>query len=163
MSATDWGTTRRVPVQVILADDLRLDGDLHLLERTTYPPGPETPLEMLNRSETFFALTGIGAKPGSGTEHQVALLSKAQVAVVACRDEVAPLDPDRASVATAAKLAVELHGGAEYQGHVTFELPRSHARVLDYVNSPGAFFALWDHDTIRYINKSFVRCIRPLD
>lgn len=155
MSSNDWGTTRRIPAQVILADTFRLEGELHLLARTTYPPGPETPLELLNRDDTFFALTGPG--------HEVALVSKAQVAVVICSEEVAPLDPERASVATAAALAVELQGGAEYRGNATFELPQSHARVLDFLNSAGSFFALWDRDTICYVNKSFVRCIRPLD
>ena len=154
MSSNDWGVTRQVAAEVILADHLRLEGALHLLARTTYPPGPETPLELLNRPEAFFALT---------LEEGVALVSKAQVVTVVCSDDVALLDPDRASVAKAAGLTVELHGGTEYRGYATFELPPSNARLLDFVNSPGQFFALWGDDTIRYINKSFVRLIRPLD
>jgi hypothetical protein len=31
------------------------------------------------------------------------------------------------------------------------------------VNGPGSFFALRAEDTTRYINKSLVRLIRPLD
>jgi len=155
MSSSDWGTTRRLPAQVILADGVTMDGELHLLARTTYPPGPETPLEMLNRPEAFFALTLAG--------HEVALISKAQVAAVSCRDGVALLDPDRASVAKAAQLTVELAGGSVYDGSATFELPPNSSRVLDYLNEPGAFFALADGGAIHCLNKSLVRSIRPLD
>jgi hypothetical protein len=155
MSSSEWGITRRVPAQVDLADNTHLGGELHLLARTTYPPGPETVLEMLNRPEAFFALTV--------AEHDVALVAKAQAAVVACRDEIALLDPDRASVAKAVRLAVELYGGGVYQGSATFELPPTSSRVLDYLNAPGAFFALSDGDTVRYVNKSLVRLIRPRD
>jgi hypothetical protein len=155
MSSSDWGITRRVPAEVVLADDVCVAGELYLLARTTYPPGPETPLELLNRPEAFFALT----LADSG----VALVSKARVVMVSCRDEVALLDPDRASVAKAAGLTVELHGGVEYRGRATFELPPSNSRVLDYINGPGPFFALSDGDTVRFFNKSFVRLIRPLD
>lgn len=154
MSSSDWGTTRLVPVHVVLTQDVIVHGQLHLLARTAHPTGPETPLELLNRGDAFFALT---------LERGVVLISKAQTVVVACRDEVAPLDPDRASAAKAVALTVELHGAAEYRGHATFELPPSNARALDYVNGPGSFFALADGDTIRYVNKAFVRLIRPLD
>jgi hypothetical protein len=155
MSASDWGITRRVLVHVALADGALVEGEMHLLARITYPPGPETPLEMLNRREPFFAVTLAG--------QGVALVSKAQVVAVSCREEVPSLDPDRASAAQAAELLVELYDGAEYRGRATYELPPSNARVLDYINGPGPFFSLWDDDVIRYVNKSFVRLIRPLD
>ncbi len=155
MSGSDWGVTRRVPADVVLADAVILEGELHLLARATYPPGPETPLEMLNRPEPFFALTL--------ADHGVALVSKAQVVAISCHGPVPVLDPDRASVAKAAGLKVEMHGGAEYRGRAIYELPPSSARVLDYVNEPGPFFAVADDDAIRYINKSFVRLIRPFD
>ena len=155
MGSSEWGTTRRLPAQVVFADEVHLGGDLHLLARTTYPPGPETPLEMLNRPEVFFALTL--------ADGGVSFIAKAQVVVVSCHDPLAVPDPDRASVARDVELVVELHGGAEYRGHAIFELPPFRARALDYVNGPGDFFALWDDGLTRYINKSFVRLIRPLD
>jgi hypothetical protein len=151
---SDWGSTNRVSARVALAEGIVLEGELHLLTRPAYPPGPESPLEMLNRSDAFFALT----LPSGG----VTFVPKAQVSVVFCRDDT-PTDPDRISAAKLIGLEVVLRGGEEYHGRASLELPPSRARALDYVNGPGNFFALWADDTTRYINKSLVRLIRPLD
>jgi hypothetical protein len=152
---SDWGSTNRVPALVALREGLVLEGELHLLTRPAYPPGPETPLEMLNRDDPFFALT----LPGG----MVTFVCKAQVAVVDCRLPPALTDPDRLSAAKLLALEVVLDGGAEYRGRATVELPPGRARALDYVNAPGEFFTLLADDTTHYFNKSRVRLIRPLD
>jgi hypothetical protein len=151
---SDWGVTTRVPAEVVLVEGITLSGDLHLYARTTYPPGPETPLEMLNRDAAFFALTLVGG---------VTFLPKSQVVVVSCRQPVPPLDPDRVSAARLIALEVGLEGGAELRGRATIELPPSRGRALDYLNGPGIFFALGADDVSWYINKSRVRLARPLD
>jgi hypothetical protein len=104
----DWGTTTRVPAEVVLSEGIVLAGDLHLYARPTYPPGPETVLEMLNRGDTFFALT---------LEDGVTFVPKAQVVVVSCRNQATLTDPDRASAARHIELEVITQGGAEYRGH----------------------------------------------
>lgn len=152
---SDWGATQRVAAEVVLADGVVLEGDLHLATRTAYPPDTESPLEMLNRAEPFFALTL--------QQGDVAFVSKAQVAVVSCRDQIPLIDPARASAARLVALEVALATGAEYRGRSTFELPPSRARALDYVNASGPFFTVWTNDLTRYFNKSLVRLIRPLD
>lgn len=151
----DWGATLRLPAEVVLADGAVLEGDMHLAARTAYPADMESPLEMLNRAEPFFALSLI--------EGGVAFLSKAQVAVVSCRDQSPLGDPTRATAARLVALEVALANGAEYLGRSTFELPPSRSRALDYVNGPDRFFTVWTDDLTRYINKSLVRLIRPLD
>jgi hypothetical protein len=152
---SDWGATQRVAARVVLAEGVVLAGDLHLLARTTYPTDSESPLEMLNRDDPFFALTLAGGG--------VAFVSKAQVAVVSCPN-VAPLDdPDRASAAKLVALAVELTDGVEYRGRSSFELPPNRARALDNVKGAGRFFILGTDGITQYINKSLVRLIRPLD
>jgi hypothetical protein len=151
---SDWGATQRVPAEVVLAKGGVLVGDLHLLARTAYPLAPESPLEMLNRAEPFFALTL--------AEGGAVFVSKTQVAILSCWGQT-PLDPDRASAAKLVALEVELADGTKYKGRSTFELPPSRARALDYVNGPGQFFILWTDDLTRYVNKSLVRLIRPLD
>jgi hypothetical protein len=152
---SDWGATRRVSAEVVLADGVVLEGDMHLVASAAYPLSSESPLEMLNRAEPFFALT---LEAG-----EVAFLSKAQVAVVSCREESGGSDPERASVARLVALEVALTTGAEYRGRCSFELPPSRSRALDYVNIPGRFFTVWTNDLTRYFNKSLVRLIRPLD
>ena len=152
---SDWGATRRISAEVVLADGAVIEGDMHLVASAAYPLSSESPLDMLNRPEPFFALT-----MGQG---EVAFVSKAQVAVVSCRDGNPDADPERASVARLVALEVALVSGAEYRGRSSFELPPSRARALDYVNIPGRFFTVWTNDCTRYFNKSLVRLIRPLD
>jgi hypothetical protein len=152
---SDWGATQRVSAEVILSDGVALEGDLHLAASPAYPMDTESPLELLNRAEPFFALT-----LGQG---EVAFVSKAQVAAVSCRDQSQPTDPARASAARLVALEVVLTTGAEYRGRSTFELPPSRSRALDYVNAPGRFFTVWTNDLTRYFNKDLVRLIRPLD
>jgi hypothetical protein len=151
---SDWGITTKVPAEVVLAEGIMLAGDLHLYARTTYPPGPETPLEMLNRDDAFFALTLDGG---------VTFIPKTQVIVVSCRDQARLLDPERASAARQIELEVVMQGGTEYRGRAVLELPPSRSRSLDYLNGAGVFFALASDDVSWYINKSRVRFARPLD
>ena len=140
---------------MVLAEGVVLAGELHLLARATYPSESESPLEMLNRADPFFALT-LG-------EGGVAFVSKAQVAVVSCQNLEPRDDPDRANAAKLVMLSVELTDGVEYRGRSLFELPPNRARALDYVNAPGRFFSLATDGIMQYINKSQVRFIRPLD
>lgn len=151
---SDWGLTTKVPAEVVLVEGIVLAGDLHLYARPTYPPGPETVLEMLNREETFFALTLDGA---------VTFIPKTQVVVVSCRDQAALHDPDRVSAARHIELEVVVQGGAEYRGRAAVELPPSRSRALDYLNGTGMFFAIGTDDVSWYLNKSRIRLARPLD
>lgn len=155
LSMSDWGATRRVSAEVVLADGAVLEGHMHLVASAAYPLSTESPLEMLNRPDPFFALT---LEAG-----EVRFVSKAQVAVVSCREESAEADPERASVARLVVLEVAMTTGAEYRGRSSFELPPPRSRALDYINTPGRFFMVWTNDLTRYFNKSLVRLIRPLD
>ncbi|MGN6390826.1 MAG: hypothetical protein ACTHM9_01075 [Gemmatimonadales bacterium] len=152
---SDWGITTKVPAEVVLAEGVGLAGDLHLYARTTYPPGPETPLEMLNRSDVFFALTLV--------EGGVVFIPKAQVVVVSCRDQARLTDPERESAARQVELDVTVQGGGAYRGRATLELHPSRSRSLDFLNGSGDFFALGGEDVTWYINKARVRFARPLD
>jgi hypothetical protein len=150
----DWGSIRQEAAQVLLAEGTAFEGSLHLLLRLQYPAGPETPLEMLNRADPFFALTG--------ATNGVVFVPKAQTAVVTCPHQ-APADPERLSAAKLIALHVTVVGGREFQGRAAIELPPGRSRALDYVNGPGTFFALWNDEVTHYINKLLVRTIRTLD
>ena len=151
----DWGSIYQEEARVVFADGGVIDGHLHLLARVNYPPGPETPLDMLNRAETFFALTGAEGGP--------VLLSKTQVAVVTCSERALPSDPERRSAARFVPIDVRMATGLELQGQSALELPPVRNRTLDFVNTPGQFFALWSGDLTHFVNKALVRLIRPLD
>ncbi len=152
---TDWAATERVAATVLLAEGIVLQGDLHLQARVAHRDGPESTLEMLNRPDPFFAIS----LPDGGA----AFLSRDQVAVVACAPEPAIGDPDRMSAAKQAGVEVILWGGTQYRGWVTIELPPSRARTLDYLNGAGRFFAIATETETRFVNRSHVCIVRPLD
>src|ERR671919_1621518 len=112
---SDWGSTNRLPAHVALVEGTVLTGDLHLLTRPAYPQpgGSETPLEMLNRAEPFFALTL--------SEGGVALVPKARVLQITCQEDVPPPDADRVTAATVVEVEVVLPDGARHRGVVTLE------------------------------------------
>jgi hypothetical protein len=151
----DWGSIRRESAEVLMVEGVRVDGSLHLLSRESYASGPETPLEMLNRCETYFALTQ--------SHDDVLLLPKHQTMIVSCRHDEVPDDPDRRSAAKVLSLDIVLIGGAQLTGHVAIELPPMRSRALDFLNGPGSFFGLWNDGVMHHVNKAQVRSIRPHD
>lgn len=150
-----WGSIYQEKARVVFADGGAIDGHLHLLARVNYPPGPETPLDMLNRPDAFFALTGAESTP--------VLVSKAQAAVVSCSHISVSADPERLSAARFVPIDVVMASGLELRGQSALELPPVRNRTLDFVNVPGQFFALWTGDVTHFVNKALVRLIRPLD
>ena len=72
---SDWAATERLPAEIQLAEGVTLRGELHLQARVAYHDGAETPLEMLNRGDAFFALS---------VSDGIAFISREQVAVVTC-------------------------------------------------------------------------------
>jgi hypothetical protein len=152
---SDWAETRRVAASVIVAGGDVIIGELHLQPSVPYRDGPESPLELLNRGDCFFPL----ALADGG----VTFLSKETVSVVSCAtaDMPAP-DPARLGAISHVELEVRLAGG-DYRGRADIEMPPTRARALDYLNTSGRFFALVTGTTIRFLNRSHVRSIRPLD
>ena len=111
---SDWAATERLPAEIQLAEGVTLRGELHLQARVAYHDGAETPLEMLNRGDAFFALS---------VSDGIAFISREQVAVVTCAppQPVAP-DTERLAAATRFGLEVVLWGGATYRGWAIIEL-----------------------------------------
>ena len=152
---SDWAATERQPASVLLAEGVELHGDLHLQAHVAYREGPESPLEMLNRPDPFFVL--------SLADGGVVFISRDQVAVVSCAPRPAIADPDRMHAAKQATVEVVLWGGTQYRGWVTIELPPSRARTLDFLNGAGRFFAVGTETENRFVNRSHVCLVRPLE
>jgi len=151
----EWVKTHRLPAAVMLADGEVTIGDLHLQPHVPHREGPESPIELLNRAEPFFAV--------AAAEGGVTFFAKDRVAVVSCAtDDLPGQDPQRTNVSTQAEMDVGVEG-ADYRGRVAYELPPTRTRTLDFLNGPGRFFALVTGSTTRFINRSHVRRVRPLD
>jgi hypothetical protein len=152
---TDWLSTQRLQAKVTFAEGYSIEGDLHLQPGTALHQGVETPLEMLNRPEDFFAMT----LPFGG----VTLVAKAQTALVACPSVIPDQDPERLAAAKSIFLEVELAGGHEVRGSAHLELPHPRTRAMDFMNISHRFFALSDDETTWYVNRGLVRQVFPRD
>lgn len=152
---TQWSATEQVAAEVVFVDGTSLAGNLHLQPGSAHHRGSETILEMLNRPESFFAVT-----LPSG---EIALVAKAQTAVVTCRSKVLRDDADRASIAKTVVLEVHGVGREVMHGTASLELPPIHSRALDFLNEPERFFSLSDGDTVWHVNRAHVRYVHPLD
>ena len=152
---SDWGITTKVPAEVVLVEGIVLAGDLHLYARPTYPPGPETPLEMLNRADVFFALTLNGG---------VTFVPKSQVVVVTCRGQSRTTDPDRLTAAQPDRAGSGHAGGRGVPRAGRWRSCRRPAAGRSISSTaPSVFFELGADDVTWYFNKSRIRLARPLD
>ena len=154
---SDWGASEQVQSEVLLGDGTHLAGALFVQGRVPQHDGPETLVEMLNRSEPFVAL----GLPTGG----IALLPKAQIALIAAASGTTELETDaqRQSVAKTIGLEVEMLGGRVLRGWSAMELPPTRARALDFLNESGAFFALATESAHWVIHRAHIRGVRPLD
>lgn len=152
---SDWGAVTRMPAEISLADGSSLKGEIHLQGLVPNHEGPETPLEMMDRQEPFFA---VALEQGG-----VLFVSKAQTTFVTCGPQTAAADPERFSAAKLIGLEVTMYNGTQLRGWATLELPPTSARALDYLNGSGLFFALWTHASTWVINRFYTRVVRPLD
>lgn len=152
---SDWAATRRLPAAIMLAAGDIVIGDVHLQVSVPHRAGEETPLEMLNRADGFFPL--------SLADGGVLFLSREGIAVMSCASTDIPEgDPERLQAALRLQLEVRLVG-AEYRGQAAIEMPPSRARTLDYLNGSGRFFMIVTGNTTRFINRTYVKSVRPLD
>jgi hypothetical protein len=147
-------TTQRLPVEVCLTDRRTIKGDIHLQPVARMHAGPETPSDLLNRDESFFALMLEGEQP--------LFVAKGQVLYLELPSQPAIDDPDRASVARRIELEIELADGSKLEGVVMIELPPDRLRALDFLNSAPEFFPLWSPHWVRIVNKHHLRAASPV-
>jgi hypothetical protein len=139
---------------VTLAEGLVINGEVHLQPRVAWRDGPETPLELLNRGETFF--------PVSLPHGDVVFVAKEQVAMLSYGEVTTLDDPERENAARHIPLEVMMVGGTEHRGVVVSELPPARSRALDFLNAPERFFQLLTDAGTLCLNRRFVRAARPL-
>jgi hypothetical protein len=141
-------------VELRLTGHQVLLGDIHLQLVAQTHSGPESPLDMLNRPEAFFAMTLEGEQP--------VLLAKSQVVALRLPAEAAGGDPARESAARRMEMAVEFSDGTRLEGAVLLELPPDRLRLLDFLNFAPAFFGLRTGADLQVVNRSHVRAVSPL-
>ncbi len=155
---TDFAIPRvSIPASLLLTDGDRRLGEVYVAERVPQHSGPETALEMLNRTEGFFPFRPAGEAP-------VLLVTKARTISLSVPRNVAEEDPARLSAAKLAALTITLANDIDITGWATLELPEYHSRLLDYLNaSRDPFFAITTTDEIHFVNRAHVLYARPED
>jgi len=151
---TEWFSTRTQRADVHLTDRRVLSGVVHLQLMARHHSGPETPVDLLNREDRFFALVLGGEQP--------VFVAKGQVMYLTLPPQPTIEDPDRASAARRIELEIELGDGTMLEGVVMIELPPDRLRVLDFLNSAPEFFALWTPEAVRVVNRNHIRAASPL-
>jgi hypothetical protein len=151
---TDWASTSRLASRVTLSEGLVIQGEVHLQPAVATHGGPETPIDLLNRSEPFFVM--------SLPRGEVVFVSKEQVAILAYGKVVTFDDPERKVAARTIPLEIMMVGGTEHRGIAVSELPPTRARALDFLNAAERFFQLLTDEGTLCINRRFVRAVRPL-
>lgn len=147
---SDWARTRRVRGRVVLTQADPVTGDLHLQPLGAPEHEVESPLEMLNRPEPFFALS---------VDDDVRLVAKTAVQGIS-------FDPGASTdhpYAHRVEMEVRMDDGREYRGAVDIELPAPARRPLDFLNQPEPFFALRAEDHCWCLARHRVVWARPLD
>ncbi|MEQ9569177.1 MAG: hypothetical protein RLN75_03215 [Longimicrobiales bacterium] len=147
---SDWAKTRRVRGRIVLTAADPLVGDLHLQPLGAPGHPMESPLEMLNRPEPFFAVS---------VDDGVQLVAKAAVVAVSLDSAASEDHP----FAHPGELEVLMDDGQEYRGAIDIELPPPARRPLDFLNQPEPFFALRAGDRCWYLARGHVVRARPLD
>ena len=112
----------------------------------------EQPLDLLNRHESFLALT----LRDSG----VRLVSKEQLTGVCF--EPAPPESWERPLARHYGVRVKMVDGQEFEGQISVELPGV-PRPIDFLNQPGSFFSLAAPERVWCLNRHRVLWVQPLE
>ena len=156
---SEWGTTTRVRSVITLANGDVYPGYIHVTDWAHHRAGPETPVEMFNRTQGFFPVTQ--------EDGHAIFIPKDQVAMVTCDWPPEGWPPEGIELLPEAgrrvAMEVRLANGEIFQGEVSVSLPRGRARALDYLNASVPFFQLVSDGTPRIFNRAHVSVVRPLD
>jgi hypothetical protein len=145
-----------LPARVTLTTGKPRAGTIFVGARVPQHDGPETPLEMLNRPESFFPF-----RPDDG---EILLVAKGQTVALTIDHHGPIIDPDRLSAAKQVQLELVLANGSTMEGRAAVELPEQHSRALDYLNATTApFFELSTDESIHFVNRAHVLFARPRD
>ena len=150
-----WYETYRVPATITLSEGTSIEGDIHLQTLTPIHEGRETPVEMLNRPERFFAV--------SLPSGDAALVCKAQVAVVTSDAALSEIDPQRLAISRKFILDIHMIGGQRLSGSAYWELPPEHPRPQDFLNAKETFLEITEGGNSHCINRALVGRVNPAE
>ena len=134
--------TRRA--RLVLSDGREVHGDVFVGLYEPHHVGPQRVGELLNEQEAFIPVK---------TDEGVLLVNRTRVISVTL-----PADREQDDLVTLGKRyevrVTTTHG--ELKGAIFINLPETSARVRDYFNQPLPFLALFQSQTVAYLNRDFI-------
>jgi len=162
MNPTDMGFIFQVPkfeakVELLLADNRRLNGRIFLPILTSSPLGHTPLIDWLNEHTDFFPFL-------SDTGKEAEILSKQALVEAIVRTDLYQSEFDEIMEQTVwvEQIEVRCEPYVVLTGSVLLNLPPGRSRVLDYLNQTVRFFALRNGSRSHIINKLFVTGVREL-
>jgi hypothetical protein len=133
------------PVSFELADRRWLDGQVFLQQYESRHTGRQTVGDLLNEAVSFIPVKASGG---------IVLLNAAQIVAAAV-----PSKSEKDDLMTLGKryaIRIKTTQEKEISGDIFVNLPEESSRVKDYFNQPARFFAIFQPDSIVYVNRNFI-------
>ena len=143
--------TMKKKAEIICSDESRLTGSFFVSRRAPNYEGNELVLDLLVSERTYLPL--------ELDEGEIVLLQKGCIVMVVLKDREM-----KRSTSYQQKIPAKVHflSGKTVEGKVYSDLPRTHARLSDFLNQSKAFFHLEVGDKDYLVNSQFVKTIHPI-
>ncbi len=143
--------TTKKRAEIICSDESSLNGSFFVALRAPTREGNELVLDLLVSEKTYI--------PFESDEGQIVLLQKECIVMIVLEDR-----DMKKSITYEQKIPAEVSflSGESIEGKVYSDLPRSHARLSDFLNNSKAFFYLEVGDKDYLVNSRLVKVVRPI-
>ena len=143
--------TTKKRAEIICSDESSLNGSFFVALRAPTREGNELVLDLLVSEKTYI--------PFESDEGQIVLLQKECIVMIVLEDR-----DMKKSITYEQKIPAEVSflSGESIEGKVYSDLPRSHARLSDFLNISKTFFYLEAGDKDYLVNSRLGKVVRPI-
>ena len=143
--------TTKKKAEVICCDESRLIGSFFVSLRAPRYEGKELVLDLLVSERTYL--------PFELDEGQIVLLQKSCIMAVVLKEREMKISTSYQHEISA---KVHLYSGKPIEGKVFSDLPKTHARLSDFLNQNKTFFYIKVGEKDYLVNSQFVKFVRPI-
>ena len=143
--------TTKKRAEIICSDESRLNGSFFVSLRAPNYEGNELVLDLLVSEKTYL--------PFELDQGKIVLLQKGCIVMA-----VLKVSEMKRIISYQNEIPAKVHllSGKTIEGKVYSDLPRTHARLSDFLNQSKAFFHLEVDDKDYLVNSHFVKIVRPI-
>ncbi len=143
--------TTKKRAEIICSDESSLNGSFFVALRAPVREGNELVLDLLVSEKTYL--------PFELDEGQIVLLQKECIVMIVLEDR-----DMKKGITYEQEIPAEVRflSGESIEGKVYSDLPRSHARLSDFLNHSKIFFYLEVGDKDYLVNSRLVKVVRPI-